>query len=148
MERLPKLIRDPWHRRRYLLAVGACASQRLAAAYARVDRRTLQRTLARARREGDAREQRGDQDAELSPHEVWLAEVERAEAEGEVRLLAQIQLAGEATWQAFAWVLERRRAPDYSLRRSWSRRRSRPSVSREELVAAMASARSAASRPT
>lgn len=88
----------------------------------------------------------GDDDRELSTYEVWLAEVERTEAV--VRLLAQIQLAGEAQWQAFAWILERLRSDDYSLLRQRGFRRSEPRVTQEEFVAALASARGAASTPT
>lgn len=106
--RPPMLLTSPWHRRRYLRAVSMFASQRVAAPFARVDRRTRQRTVARGRRDRREREERGDEHEEPSPYEALLNEVERAEAEAEVRLLAQIQLAGEQNWTACAWLLERR----------------------------------------
>ncbi len=75
-----------------LAALGAGSTREAAAAHAGVDRTTLYRW---------------QRDASLR------ARVEKAEADFEVRSVAQIANAGTNDWRAAAWLLERRRPAGY-----------------------------------
>lgn len=69
-------------------------TRRAAAAFAEVDQSTFYRWLASSATFRDA--------------------VEKAEADAEVRFASQVaKAAGDGTWQAAAWWLERRRSSDY-----------------------------------
>lgn len=93
----PAIKLDEGRRKRLLAALEAGATLRMAAAAAGVS----EDTLARWRKA----------DADLQ------ADIETAEARGAVRALEVIQAAAAAgTWQAAAWMLERRYPADYGRR--------------------------------
>ena len=76
-----------------LAALGAGSTREAAAGHAGIDRSTLHRWLER--------------DTSL------CVRVEKAEADFEVRSVAQIATAGTNDWRAAAWLLERRRPAGY-----------------------------------
>lgn len=80
---------------RILAAVEAGCGRRTAAQAAGVDRSTLMRWLA-AGRDG------------VEPFAAFEAEVRAAEARCELANVATIQAASARTWQAAAWLLERK----------------------------------------
>ena len=52
-----------------------------------------------------------------APYAELLERVKEAEAQGEQELVKRIRSASVETWQAAAWLLERRRPEAYALRR-------------------------------
>jgi hypothetical protein len=83
-------------RKAILTALAAGVDRKHACLSAGVTDRSLQRWLKRAREQGD------------EPYASFLSEVTKAEADAVVRNVAIIQKAGQTTWQAAAWWLERR----------------------------------------
>lgn len=63
-------------------------------------------------REWKARGRAGEE-----PYAAFLATIKRAEAEAFEEACERIQVAAIETWQAAAWLLERRRPKSYALRR-------------------------------
>lgn len=114
MGRPPKL--EAWRVERYLRALATLAPTRVCAAYAGVDRRTVQRWVERGRRDRERRANEGDEAAPPSPYDRFVSEYERIECEAELRMPGPIALAGETQWTAMAWLLERRRPEDYRRR--------------------------------
>lgn len=97
----PHRYDNPEVRKRLVEAVRAGAHYGLAAQYAGIDRTTFQRWLQKGR-EGDPLF------ADL------VAEIEQAEAQNAVVNLGLIRKAAMAgTWQAAAWILERRHPQMY-----------------------------------
>ena len=92
---------------RIVAAVEAGCGRRVAAQAAGVDRSTLLRWLASGR-DG------------VEPFASLLREVQVAEARGEASCLDVIRAASARTWQAAAWLLERRH-PE-----RWARREPKP----------------------
>lgn len=90
---------------RIVAAVETGAPWYMAAAAGGVSRTTLKNWKARAR---DGEE----------PYASFLARLEKAEANGAVAMLDVIQNAAKSgTWQAAAWVMERRYPKQFALRR-------------------------------
>jgi len=56
-------------------------------------------------------------DAGEEPFSEFSDALKRAEAEGEAELVAIIREAGKTSWQACAWLLERRRPARWAVRR-------------------------------
>ena len=52
----------------------------------------------------------------IGANEDFRGNVEKAEADAELRFLGQVAVAAQTTWQAAAWWLERRRSEDYRRR--------------------------------
>ena len=76
-----------------VIALGTGCTREAAARHAGIDRTTLYRWVER--------------------DQAIRARVEKAEADVEVRLAAQIVQAAPVDWRAAAWLLERRRAASY-----------------------------------
>lgn len=98
---------NPTTRASVIQALSEGASRTLAAKYARVGRRTLQRWFAQGR---EAREAGRDDD----PFAEFLTECEAAESTPLMAALASVRKAHkDGQWQAGAWLLERRAPSDY-----------------------------------
>lgn len=90
---------------RIVAAVECGAPWYMAAAAGGVSRSTLKAWKAKAR-DG------------IEPYAAFLARLEKAEASGAVAVLGIIQAAArEGTWQAAAWILERRYPKQFALRK-------------------------------
>jgi pyruvate/2-oxoglutarate dehydrogenase complex dihydrolipoamide acyltransferase (E2) component len=87
----------PEREARLIEALRAGNTRKAACHYAGIEERTFQRWMQ---------------------HSVaFVASIEKAESDAEVRMVAQIaKAAQDGTWQAAAWWLERRRSDDYARR--------------------------------
>ena len=86
-------------KKRIIEATRVGSSRTISAAYAGIPLRTLQAWMSRGRRDED-------QDSEYAQ---FVRDVDLAEAQGAIKALALIQSAAmNGSWQAAAWLLERR----------------------------------------
>ena len=86
-------------KKRIIEATRVGSSRTIASAYAGIPLRTLQAWMSRGRRDED-------QDSEYAQ---FVRDVDLAEAQGAIKALALIQSAAmNGSWQAAAWLLERR----------------------------------------
>lgn len=107
-------IHDGWRIERIINAAAALTPMRTIAAYGGIDFASLKRWLARGRSDREAREARDDEHEAPSVYEAFLERYEQASTEGELRALAEINLAGQrGDWRAYSWLLERTRREDY-----------------------------------
>jgi transposase len=100
----PTRFSDPEVRKRFLTAMRAGATYKHACRYARIDFKTWQSWKANAKT--------ANPDPEIV---AFLEEVELAQAEGDMVLLANIRQAAQdpKNWTAAAWMLERRHPEEY-----------------------------------
>ncbi len=109
----PTLL-DDLRAKRIVDAVAQGATRAVAAEAANVDRNTLLGWLRKGR-EG------------VEPYASFLDRVKTAEAKGEAELLSTIRIASGKSWQAAAWLLERRHPKRYALRPERFESASKPS---------------------
>jgi len=69
------------------------------------------------------------------PYSEFSCTLKKAEAEGEAELVAVIREAGKSSWQACAWLLERRRPQRWALRRERERDKPMTKAEADRLVA-------------
>ncbi len=81
-------------------------------------RETFYQWLKVGGRERRKRERGKDPDRKLDLHCAFSDTVKRALAHAEIDFLSQIQAAGTESWQAIAWLLERRHIGKWSLQRA------------------------------
>ncbi len=115
---LPKLV-DDLVTRRIVDAIRAGASRAAAAEAARVGRTTLFRWLK-------------DGATGAEPYASFLAKVREAEGELEKELLGIIKGHSANSWQAAAWILERKFQKRWAIRKD--REREGPPLSEEDLL--------------
>jgi len=86
-------------KKRIIEATRVGSSRPISAAYAGIPLRTLQAWMSRGRRDED----------QNSEYAQFVRDVDLAEAQGAIKALALIQSAAmNGSWQAAAWLLERR----------------------------------------